>query len=541
MVNETRVQDVLRLRVSVSEDGGAGLRAAIRQATAWTGEDEARRAQVLLQPGVHRIDPVPGAADDEAAVTVENASRLTVSGPEAELLFTDPHCGGIDVRGGRGVVLEGFTIDYATPSFTQGMIVDVDPETCSFRFRPHSGYPDFTDRRLFTGTGYGTLREGEGGALKPDARQTFMISYDAAPDRDGTFRVIVDPGNRAWFPHIQPGDGFVVGHRGDLHGIRLDACERTVLRSLTIHAAPCAAILAHESSETLVDRVTVARRPGSSRWISTNADALHCQGGRRGPQIIGCRFEGMHDDGVNLYVHALRVVEARNARTLVLDGSGAVSDGDRLQLVDPARGVVIAEPTVSRLLSTAPLVVTLDREVPAILAGHEVYNRSNALPGFRIEKSTFHDFRGIGIRLKASEGIVADCRFERLSGCGLWIANDPGWSEGPLGSRDVDVIGNVFRACPGDVSLHAWPHSAATVMIEVFSGDDGPAESRPHERIHLQDNDIVQEAASAVFVGGASAVTIEDLRVDEKTGTPWLATRDSGVRVSEISGTAGSA
>ncbi|QNA91624.1 hypothetical protein G4G29_02680 [Microbacterium sp. Se63.02b] len=304
-----------------------------------------------------------------------------------------------------------------------------------------------------------------------------------------------------------------------------------------MHAAPCAAVLAHESSALLLERLTVARRPGSSRWISTNADAVHCQGGRRGPQIVGCRFEGMHDDGINLYVHAMRVVEPRDSRTIVVDGAAPIETGDVLQFVDADSGAVLAETKVEAVGEGAQRAVQVAEELPdAVTAGTAVYNRSNALPGFRIDSCRFHDFRGIGVRLKASAGIIADSRFEGLSGCGLWIANDPGWSEGPLGSRDVEVVGNRFVGTPGDTSLQAWPHSAATVMIELFSGDDGPAAARAHERIVLRDNDIQQTARSAVFVGGASDVVIDDLRVQERAGVSWLATRGADLRVTGISG-----
>lgn len=534
MVSSTGTEDMLQLRVPASDGSGDALRAAIRQARAWTEAEATRVVRITLEDGVHRIDPARDAGPDDAAITIADAERLTIIGANVELLFTDPHRGGIDLRRSRAVTLQGFTIDYASPSFTQGVILDVNADTASFRFLPHEGYPDFTDHELFTGSGYGTLREADGGALKPASRQTFMVSYSSEPDEDGAFRITVEPSDRAWMAHIEGGDGFVVGHRGDRHGIRLDGCERVTLRALTLHAAPCAAILSHESSAMLLEQVTVARRTGSTRWISSNADAVHCQGGRQGPQIIGCRFEGMHDDGVNLYVHAHVVAEVRDRRTLVLAGTGPVLAGDRLQVVDGVSGAVLAETAVHSVIEPAPCVVLLEGDLPdGVDAGAAVYNRSNALPGFRIEQSRFHDFRGIGIRLKASGGIVADCRFERLSGCGLWIANDPGWAEGPLGSRDVEIVGNSFDAAPGDLSLQTWPHSASTIMIELFSGDDGPAAARAHERIRVRDNDIVQTAATAVFVGGASDVVIEDMRVEETQGRPWLATRDSDVRVNE--------
>ncbi len=527
------------LTVPATDDGGAALRRAIADAVAWTRADDSRSARVRLAPGLHRI--APGSPEvDESAIVIDDAARIAVEGEGAELLFTDPHRGAIDVRGSRAITLRGFTIDYAAPSFTQGTVVAVDGAAGAFRFLPAEGYPDFTDRVLFVGSGYGTLRDAGDGALKAGVRQTFMIEYESVPGEDGAFLVTVEPSDRAWMTDIEVGDGFVVGHRGDRHGIRLDRCGEVSIREVTIHASPCAAVLAHETSGLLLDRLTVARRPGTSRWISTNADAVHCQGGRRGPQIIGCRFEGMHDDGINLYVHAMTVAEKRDSRTIVLEGSGPVQAGDVLQFVEPSTGAVIAETTVDAVGETEPTRARLSAGLPDTAGvGIAVYNRSNALPGFRIDGCRFHDFRGIGIRLKASAGIVADCRFDRLSGCGLWIANDPGWAEGPLGSRDVEIVGNTFTSTPHDASLQTWPHSAATIMIELFSAENGPASAREHRRISLRDNEVEQTARAAVFVGAASDVSVVGLRVREHSGSTWLATRDADVRLSEVTGVGG--
>ncbi len=535
MVNGITPPSVREFWVPRTEDDGSTLRRALVDATAWTRAEQSHVARVLLAPGEHRIAPASPEAD-ESAIVIEDAARITIEGEGVELLFSDPHRGGIDVRDSCDITLRGFTIDYAEPSFTQGTVIAVDATTGTFRFRPAEGYPDFTDRTLFTGSGYGTLRTSDG-VLKPGGRQTFMITYQSVAQPDGSFLVSVETSDRAWMSDIAAGDGFVVGHRGDRHGIRFTGCARVGIAEVTIHAAPCAAILAHETSALVLESVTVARRPGSTRWISTNADAVHCQGGRRGPQIIGCRFEGMHDDGVNLYVHGMRLTQVHNPRTVVLDGTGVIAAGDVLQFVDAASGAVLAETSVASVSATRPPVIHLDADLPEHAApGTTVYNRSNALPGFRIEACRFHDFRGIGIRLKASSGVVADCRFERLSGCGLWIANDPGWTEGPLGSRDVDVVGSRFLATPSDTSLQSWPHSAATVMIELFSAADGPAAARAHERICVRDTDIEQLALAAVYVGGAVGVTIEDMRVRERAGAAWLATRDSDVRVAETTG-----
>lgn len=533
MVNASEATAPHRIDVPVSDDGGETLRRAIDEAVAWTAAGADRQAVVRLAAGVHLVRPVD---DGPAAITIRDAERIDLVGADAELRFTDPHRGALDVARSTALRFSGFTIDYDLPSFSQGIVTVVDAARSTFGFRPLDGYPGFDDRELFTGSGYGTLRDASDGSLKPDARQTFMISYASEAAPDGSFEVTVEPSDRTWFSDIRPGDGFVVGHRGDRHGIQLVNCEAIVLDGLTIHSAPCAAILSNDSSDTVLDGVVVARRPGSRNWISSNADAFHCQGGRRGPRVVRCRFEGMHDDGINLYVRGFGVASLHGDGELALVGAGSLDVGDVLQFVDGATGRVLGEPAtqVVESMTDGSRLVRVDGLPPGVVAGTAVYNRSNANTGFRISDSRFHDFRGIGVRLKASRGSIENCSFERLSGCGLWIANDPGWDEGPLGSRDVDLVANRFEGTPADRSLQDWPHSAATIMIELFDDENGPAAAPSHRDIRLVDTTVDRRTAAAVFVGAATDVAISALTVAGEARPGALATREATVTVDGV-------
>lgn len=497
---------------------GETLRQAIGKAIEFTSAHTSERATVELAAGVHRIDIRDG---HEYAIDIRGAARIDVIGEDAELNFVDPLRGGIRLTNTQDISLRGLTIDYASPPFSQGIITAVDAQSGTLWFTPAEGYPGLSDRMMFVGSGYGTLRDGATGRLKPSCRQTFMISYDATPARDGTFAIRVEPDSMPWFDDIEVGDGFVTGYRGDHHGIALDGCDDTVIENVLIHTAPCAGILSDQSNGTVLNHVVVARRPGTSRWISTNADAFHCQGGRRGPQILHCRFESMQDDGINLYVLAARVVEFSDGFA-VLECASPPRAGDALQFVDGSTGTVVLETVateVDDLGSNRSLIHIKDAQAD-VVAGLEVYNRSNCSPGFVIEHCEFSNFRGIGIRLKASNGTISHNVFTDLSGCGIWMANDPGWSEGPLGSLDVLITDNTFSGVPSDTSLQSWPHSAATIMIETFTNSLMPGASTPHTNIRIEQNHIEQLANAAVFIGSAVNISVDGLKVPSIEGQP---------------------
>lgn len=524
------------LEPNSARDSGPGLRMALAEAGEWTRGSRDRCATVRLEPGTYRVEPVPG---KDYALGLSGVSSVALSAPGATLLFTDPHVGAISLVDTVDVRLEGFAIDYAAPSFTQGLITEVDRDGGTFWFVPMEGYPTFDDTRLFVGTGYGTVREGTTGEMKRDSRITFMISYGRTPRPDGSWPVSVEESNRRWMSDIEVGDGFVTGHRGEIHGISLLRTTDTAIIDVRIVAAPCAAIISDSADGTLLQRVTVARDTGSGRWISSNADAFHSQGGRRGPTVVDCDFAGMHDDGVNIYAVAHAVISGEAATVRI--GRGApVLPGDRVQVFEPSTGLVRAEAAVVDARSSAEgQELTLDAEVPGLRAGDDLFNRSASGAGFSISNTHFHDFRGIGIRMKASDGTITGNQFARLAGPAIWVANDPAWHEGPVGSSGLRISHNAVVDAPLDRSLWEWPESAAAIMFAAFSRANELSDSIVHQAIVLEQNRVDSSAKHAVYVGNADDVRIRELDLTVSSGAEptALAVADSakvsrsGVRI----------
>lgn len=505
-------------------DSGPAIRQTIADAAAWTAGGAKNSARVLFAPGTYRI------GDDGTpswyALELTGTARIELVGDRTELLLLDPHKGGIAVTRSTGVSVRGLTLDYETPPFTQGIIRAVDPDAATFQLELLPGFPALADRALFAGAGYGTLHDATTGLFKRGVQSTFSVSYAATPAPDGRWTFTVDPAHRGRLSDIAVGDGFVTGYRGDRNGIALHQSVDTTLEDLVIHAAPGAAVISNNSEATVLRRSVVDVRPGSGRWISTNADGYHHHGGRRGPTVTGNRFARLHDDGMNIYsqLRGLDALSAGGMKLHLAGGSAEIGVGDTLQIVRSSDGTVRGTGTVTAVegdpRAATPLVVTLAAAVPGAVAGDHVFNRSYAASGFTVSDNTIEESRGLGVRMKASNGVISNNRLSDLTNWGIWIANDTAYGEGPIGSENLAVTGNTIRRVCLDQTLVPWPSSSAAIMLQHFTASYTPGASRVHRNIAISDNTIEDAPRFGVYLGAATNATAAKTAITVTPGNP---------------------
>ncbi len=505
-------------------DSGPAIRQTIADARAWTAAAAQNSARVLFEPGVYRI------GDDGTpawyALELTETARISLVGDRTELLFLDPHKGGIAITRSTDIAVSGLTLDYETPPFTQGVIRAIDPATATFQLELLPGFPSLLDRTLFIGAGYGTLHDPATGLFKRGVQSTFAVSYAGTPASDGTWTLTVDPAHRGRLSDIAVGDGFVTGYRGDRNGIALHQSSDTTLDNVVIHAAPGAAVISNNSEATVLRRSVVDVRAGSGRWISTNADGYHHHGGRRGPTVAGNRFARLHDDGMNIYSQ-LRTLDALSAGGTKLHmggGSAEVAVGDILQVVQSSDGTVRGTAKVTAVegdpRAATPLVVTIASAVSGAAMGDHIFNRSYSGSGFMIADNTIVESRGLGIRMKASNGTITGNHLSDLTNWGIWIANDTPYGEGPVGSEDLVVRDNVIRRVCLDQTLVPWPTSSAAIMLQHFTASYTPGVSRVHKNIAFSGNIIEDAPRFAVYLGAATNVTAAKTVITETADNP---------------------
>ncbi|MHB8898764.1 MAG: hypothetical protein ACYC6Y_08460 [Thermoguttaceae bacterium] len=94
--------------------------------------------------------------------------------------------------------------------------------------------------------------------------------------------------------HMRVGDAYVHVARGFGNAVLAQGCDSIRLENVVVHAAPGLAVgLVGNRGEIIVRGLEVRFAPGTNRFLTTNADGVHCQQNRSGPVIEDCYFEGM--------------------------------------------------------------------------------------------------------------------------------------------------------------------------------------------------------------------------------------------------------
>ena len=430
-----------------ASDSAPAIRAAIAAAASWTGGGSTRTASVVFSSAVYRINRVSTAS--WYALEIDGVARLALYGSSTTLLVTTPYAGALSIARSSTVRVEGFTIDYAIVPFTQGTITAIDAVAGTVDLQLMSGYPTLADAALFPASNYGTLRDATTGLMKRGPQITFSYTHTGTVLPSGRWRLTIAPDHRPQMGAMALGDGFVTGFRGNWHGIAIYRCTGVTVASVTMYASPGAAFIPSDSDGTVIRDSVVTRKPGSNRWISANADGVHNHGGRVGPRIFGNTFESLHDDGINIYSTS-RAATSVSGTTIVL-GSGAMqlAPGDAVQVVNTATGTVRGETTVVAVtgdsLAGGPVSASLAAMPSGAVAGDQMFNRSFSAPGADVQYNVFRELRGLGVRLRTSSAYVHANEMFDLAYWGIWVANDPQYNEGPVGSVDSVIEQQLHR------------------------------------------------------------------------------------------------
>ena len=262
----------------------------------------------------------------------------------------------------------------------------------------------------------------------------------------------------------------------------------------------------------------VCFKPGSTRLISTDADGIHCQQNLRGPLIKDCWFEGMADDGINIYAPPTRVIEGHSPRELVVSGASTIETGDRLQIIDPASGRVRGESAVAQTQAWhGKQKLTLAQPITGIVPGADygsadtIYNLTRCGAGYVIRGNQFDRFRGRGILLRAGDGLIENNRFTEPSISGIVLANEPDWPEGPI-PRNIMIRGNTLHGGGDD----------ALIRIMAFRLGHGLAQGRPLRGVTIESNRFMNPTGTVLYVGAARDITIRHNTITFESGVRLL-------------------
>jgi hypothetical protein len=284
----------------------------------------------------------PTHADREnisAHLIFQNVKNLRMEGEGgAELILGTPTVNGIVLNECENVSIKHLTIDYQPLPFVQGKVVAlVDERTFDMEVDEGFAAPsqrlyqaDFPLLRFFSQESFGT-------SPFPAYFNGFPYIVPASVSllKDKTYRLVIEPSKSSG-----NANGLKVGARAVQYArqytemaISLFYSKRTRLEDLHIYSSPGMNFYMAFSDFAVIKNCTAEPKPGTGRYISSNADGIYLRDNRFGPYVQGCKIIGISDDYVNIHNILHQVEDSDNKQKIYIKKAGYPNDfrvGDRL-------------------------------------------------------------------------------------------------------------------------------------------------------------------------------------------------------------------
>jgi len=453
--------------------------------------DEAKRlkdkVKIVFQPGIYRV----GAFNGRYALTIDEAADIIFEGAGAEFMMINPEILFISVCNSNRLILRDFSVDYERSPFTQGWVREVNPDKKWLKVEIDSNWPS-PDSKIFRNADY---------------KWAFIKDRNNLPAfKEGTeFRLYLTDwkhlSGNIWIYYtqytsklktVEPGDPFVQISRVDGCLISVSNSEDITLQKLRLYESPACMLGSGNSSRINYLDIHMEPKPGS--WMSAGADGCFNVNGREGPWVENCTFNALGDDNLVIKGTGAYIIDVVNDSTFALvrarhkfvyppldfetylnrdiNNKWKVKEGDLLEVVDPLKGKIISEPTVTKVeLLKSSIQVTTDRPIPGIRKGVSsdssiiVFNQSNSLPGFVVKDNTFFNAPRFGFLLKSHDGVIINNHFKNHSDQSIAMIN----SYQEFGPRSYNILikGNTFEGAGG------WPVKTAETAQHKLARPEG--------------------------------------------------------------------
>jgi hypothetical protein len=436
------------------------------------------------------------AVDNRAvAIPLEGAKHLTLDGQGSAFVFHGPMLP-ISIVDATDVTLRNFSVDYETQHFLTTKVMAAVGDSVTVTVLAGQKYSVSGGRLTLFAEGWSAQATA---SLEIDPA-TMAVALNA---RDN-FKL-----SAARIAEGLPGELMISGLPSDPkigHVLLFRAVDRPdpaiwtsnskniSVKNVAVHSALGMAFLAQKSQDIHVDGLDVTLTPGSGRYITTNADALHFSNCKGKLLIENGIYENMLDDGINVHGSYLRVEKLIAPRTVLLAwghpqtfGFTFAEKGELLEFVASRTSLPYFRAHVTDAMAPDDhhVQIVLDRDMPSSLHVGDNVDNVDWRPTVVYRHNTVRRIRSRGALFSTTSGVlVEDNRFENLSSAGVMLPETGSkWFESTP-SRDVAIRRNTFR----DTNL-AQPSQGA-ILIGERTPSMKPDDGYNYSNVSIEDNDF---------------------------------------------------
>lgn len=230
--------------------------------------------------------------------------------------------------------------------------------------------------------------------------------------------------------------------------------------NVNIYCTPGMGIRGYSSENIYMNKTNVMLRPGTDRYMSVTADAMHFMDCKGDLQLTNCLMENSHDDSINIHGMYQMIVEAdeENNRYRMVCGRVAKFNEPELneELTIPFEvgdEIEVSEDDTLRLLSTVHVeTVESDqeggfwvtfREKERLAVGVLMANVTRS-PKVLVENCIFRNKRNRGILLQSRNSVIRNCAFYNVLMPAICIVADcQNWHES-ISAKGIRIERNRF-------------------------------------------------------------------------------------------------
>ena len=493
-----------------------------------------------------RINIKKGNYTLNSPITISDAENIEINGNGSQIV-NKRFSGIINLNRCKNVSISNMSFDYDPLPYTQGVIQEIKDGGRTIVMKPDAGYP--TQVAKLGNAGIMNVFDRSTKAPKAGSRQ--FIRVDAAADGAGGVITL----SLGWSCTKDVGDGEIPAAVGDVMlfrptvgdvSFRLVGCAGTSFTDVNLYSSPAMGIF-EESGEggTRLTRVNIIPGPKPAgatqeRLNSTNRDASHFYGVKKGPTVTSCKVYNSGDDCINVHNFYYFVVKKVGSGKYYLSPKWdtGMAEGDSVEIVDPDLFTLKATAKITafaklnkpelrneiqsvwtgagRSETTEPTMVyevTFDKD-PDLVKGDAVTSMTWHGKDTVVRDSEFHG--GGRVVVKGPNAFVENCKFSYTILNGIFVGSDIGyWGESHFARRTV-IRNNTFDHCAVTANALFDRELSAAIFVGLTPpGNWGFYETYMNQDVIIENNTITNSYQYAITLLYAEGAKVSGNKIDQ--------------------------
>lgn len=391
---------------------------------------------------------------------LEGMKNLTIEGNGSLLMFhgkmitfSFDHC--------ENIILQNIAMDFERPTMSEFTILNSSADAVEVQVHPDSWYRLDSGKLSWYGEGwmgknYHCIRMDTG-------KQTMYYANDL-------YRQLMQSKVKEVSPARLKFEGvFIPGAfpKGDMLSVRdpirdqvgafIAYSKNIHLKNVSMHYMHGLGIISQFTENIWMQNVFIEPRKESGRRISSFADGMHFSGCRGKILIEHCRFNGMHDDPINVHGTHLKIVQQNSPNELTVrfmhnqtSGMEAFFRNDSIAFVHPSTLLRSSYGVIKNVmrLSDTDILLTMKSDIPGSVKLGDVVENITWTPELTIRHCELKNSNTRGLLVTTRRKVrIENNLFYRLGMHSILIADDAAsWFEsGPV--EDVLIRDNIFKEC----------------------------------------------------------------------------------------------